>query len=735
MISIDRRNFLKVSATATGGLLLTLYASGCGRNKLRPYFSPNAFLRIDPSGIVTITIPRPEMGQGVRTSLAMLVAEGLDCNWRDVRIEQADFNPNLYGNQYVGGSSSIRDSWEPLRQAGAAARTLLLQAAAAHWKINRELCKTERGSVIHLHDKRRLSYGELVSEAAKLPVPKSVEIESQKPARYIGKPQNSLDVKDIATGRIHFGIDTRVPSMLFASVAHCPAVAGRVKSFDDREARKVKGVRAIVKIDADSLPEFGEDNPKMPSGVAVVADSTWAAMKAREQLRIEWDFGNATEAGTTKMREEAIRHSKLPAKWIYRKDGDPDKSIADAHRVIEAVYEVPLLAHATMEPMNCTADVRTDRAEIWAPTQNPEPARDLIRMMTGLKNDAITIHPVRMGGGFGRRYYNDYVAEAVYISKAIGKPVQTVWTREDDIRHCFFRPAGYHVLRGGLDRSGNPIVWMHHLINASRGHYQKWKPMPGQELKPEEIGPDDFPVSFIPNIKLEYTPMDSPIPRGQWRAVEESSNVFVIQSFLAELADAAGMNEYDFLLRLIGKDRDVPYYGANYQTARLRKVLETAAHFGDWGKPLPKGWGRGIAGSFSNHSYTAQVAEVEVSPNNELRVHRIVAAIDCGKVVNPSGVETQVQGAILFSLSAALMQEITVEQGRVVQSNFDDFPVLRMHQAPKIEVHIIASEAKAKGVGEAAVGQTPPAVTNAIFHATGQRIRSLPLVKHGFQVR
>jgi isoquinoline 1-oxidoreductase beta subunit len=733
MILLDRRSFLKVSASATGALLLTLYTGGCKKGKKLQSLSPNAFVRIDPSGRVTMTIPRPEMGQGVRTSLAMLIAEGLDCDWRDIQIEQADLDEKRYGPQYVGGSASIQNSWEPLRQAGAVARQMLIRAAADRWKTNPELCETERGFVIHTRDQHRLSYGSLVTEAAKLPVPKTVPMQIPKAKRYVGKRQTNLDIPDISTGRIRFGIDTRVPSMLFASVEHCPLVAGRVKGFDDREAKKIKGVHAVIRVDAETLPELGEDRPAMPSGVAVIADSTWTAMKAREALRIEWDFGNATAAGTEEMRQDAIQRAQLP-KWIYRKDGDPDKMLKDAEKVIEAVYEVPLLAHATMEPMNCTADVRADRAEIWAPTQNPSSACIVVSKMTGLKEEAIKIHPVRMGGGFGRRYYNDYVAEAVYLSKAIGRPVQTIWTREDDMRHGFFRPAGYHVLRGGLDRSGNPVVWTHHLINASRGQYQKWQPEPGKELKPEEIGPEDFPVHFIPNLKLEYTPLDSPIPRGQWRAVEDSSNIFVIQSFLAELAIAAGMNEYDFMHRLIARDQDVPYYGAAYQTSRLRKVLETAAQFGDWGKPLPKGWGRGIAASFSNHSYTAQVAEVEVSENNYLRVHRIIAAIDCGRVINPSGVETQVQGAILFSLSATLMQEITVEKGRVVQSNFDDFPVIRMNQAPQIEVHMIASEAKPKGVGEAAVGQTPAAVTNAIYHATGKRIRRLPLIKEGFQI-
>jgi CO/xanthine dehydrogenase Mo-binding subunit len=662
------------------------------------------------------------MGQGVRTSLAMLLAEELECDWKTVTIEQADFDPQRYGEQYVGGSGSIRDSWEPLRTAAASARTMLLLAAASRWNVHPETCHAESGKIIHRSSGRNIEYRKLTRAASVLPIPGKPKLKQSSGFRLIGKKVRGLDIPQIVTGRIRFGLDTRVPGMKVAMIERCPVFGGKLLRIEKKP--EPVGVQ-IVKIDPDALPDFGENSPKMPAGVAVIASSTWEAMKARKSLSVKWDPGSGANAGTEQMRQEAIRRADK-AKWTYREEGKPDEAFAQAYRKIQAVYEVPLLAHATMEPMNCIASVKSDRAEIWAPTQNPEDARTVTQKITGLPPGKITVHPCRMGGGFGRRFYNDYVAEAVLLSRASKAPVQVVWTREDDIRHCFFRPAGYHALKGGIDAKGDPVVWIQHLINASRGHYLKWQPEPGHELKPGEIGMYDYPAGLIPNLRIQYTPLDSPIPRGQWRAVEESSNVFVIQSFLSELAAAAGKDELEMNLQLL-RDRDeVPYWDATYDARRLKRVFEIVADKAGWGRRPTAGSGRGIAGSYSNHSYTAQCAEVDVDKDG-IHVRRVVAAIDCGTVVNPSGVEAQVQGGILFGLSAALKQQITVEQGKVVQSNFADFPVLRFPEAPSIEVYIVSSPARPHGVGETAVAQAAPAVTNAIFHATGKRIRALPV--------
>lgn len=723
-MKINRRDFLKISGASGGGLLLSFYFTGCHADAAgRVVFTPNAFLRIDPSSRVTLTIPRPEMGQGVRTSLAMVVAEELDCAWSDVAIEQADLDPKRYGEQYVGGSSSMRDCWEPLRQAGALARRSLLQAAAKQWKVGMEDCDTKSGKVLHAKSGRSATYGELAEAASREKLVAPAKPKSPGQRKLVGQSIRNLDVPDIVTGHIEFGIDTHIEGALYAVIARAPSIGARLLSMDDVKCLQVPGVKAVLRIDADTIPSFGEDNPAPANGVAVLASHTWAAMKGRDALRLEWSAPDAS-VSTTRMREEAARRSHQPAKWTYREDGNVEKGLQTATRVVDAVYEVPLLAHATMEPMNCLARVTRDRAEIWAPTQNPQAARDVARLLTGLPENAIVIHPQRMGGGFGRRFYNDYVAEAVSLSQKAGAPVHVLWTREDDMRHGFPRPAGYHVLRGAIDGDGRPSVWMHHLLNASRGHFMKWQAPPGREMKPGEIGSDDYPAGLIPNLRIQYTPLDSPIPRGQWRAVEDSANVFVIQSFLSELAHAAGKDELQFNLDLLSGRGAIPYDGGMYDAGRLRHVFEVAATKAGWGNPLPAGRARGIAGSYSHGTYVAHVAEVEAA-ENEFVVRRIVSAADCGTIINRSGAETQVQGGVLFAL-AALRQEITVENGAVVQENFADFPLLRIQQAPEVEVELIDNDFPPHGMGEGPVSPVLPAVCNAYFRASGVRIRKLP---------
>ena len=727
----DRRYFVQVSTATTGGLLLGIYTRPLGLRVARPdALVPNAFVRIDQDGAITVTVARPEMGQGVRTALPLIIAEELGADWRMIRIEQADLADRYgVGQQYAGGSNSIQESFAPLRHAGAAAREMLVQAAAARWGVQPGGCGARDSYVVHEPTGRRLGFGELVATARSLPVPTNAPLKQPKEFRIVGTRTRSLDAPVIADGTIRFGLDTRVPGMVFAAIARSPTFGGKVQRVVSEKALAVPGVRRIVLIDADALPEFPENSPKPANGVAVVADSTWPALQGRRALEVTWEVGTELAASSADLHTQCVALAARPPERVKREDGDPDAALARAARTLEAIYELPFLAHAPMEPMNCTADVRDGRCEVWAPTQNPDTARDVVALVTGFPKAAITVHVTRMGGGFGRRFYADFVAEAVLASRAVQAPVQVMWTREDDIQHDFYRPASYNVLRGGLDADGRPIAWTHHIVNAARGEYLRWKLPPGITTFPAaaELGRDDFPAGFIPNLRLSGTAEHSRIPRGQWRAVEDSSNVFITQSFVDELAHLAGKDPLAFQLELLGEPRAVPNDMGSNHTGRLRSVLERAASRAGWGTPLPPGRGRGIAGAYANGAYVAEVAEVTVDKDGKVRVHRVVAAVDCGLVVNPAGAEAQVEGAIAYGLSAALGEEITVERGMVQQSNFSDYAVLRLDQMPVVEVHFIQGGDRPLGLGEPPLPPIAPAVCNAIFAATGRRIRRLPV--------
>jgi isoquinoline 1-oxidoreductase beta subunit len=720
----DRRQFLRAGAAASGGLTLSFLLHDPRRLLASDDpFAPNAFLRIDRDGTVTLSVPRPEMGQGVRTSLAMILAEELDADWSTIRLEQADLDEK-YGEQYVGGSNSIPHSWEPLRRAGAAARQMLLHAAAERWDVDVTTCQTRQGVVEHGPSGRRSTYGELVARARQLPIPEDVTLKPPEAFRIVGKPTRGVDNTGVVTGAIAFGLDTTVPGMLYAVIERSPVLGGRPRRVGAEGARSVPGVHDIVVLDADGLPDFGANSPSPPNGIAVVADSTWAAMEGRRALEIDWEGGHVDES-TDALRERSIEAARSAPARIARDDGDVEAALSGAAKTVEAVYELPLLAHASMEPMNCIARVDDDHCEIWVPTQNPEGARDVAQWITGLPTSRIQIHPLRMGGGFGRRFYADFVAEAVVVSQKMRRPVQVVWTREDDVRHGFFRPCSYHVMRGGIDADGKPIAWIQYLINASRYEFLKESPPPGADL-----GRYDFPAGFLPHLRLQASAVHTPIPRGQWRGVQESTNVFVYQSFIDELAHLAGRDPLDVRLDLLGEPREMPYdddASYTYDTGRLSHVLRLAATQAGWGGPLPERWGRGIAASFANEAYAAHVVEVSVEPNGALHVHRVVTAIDCGIAVNPLGVQAQVEGSIIFGLAAMLGQEITVQNGSVVQGNFDDFPLVRIDEAPEMEVHIVPSQDPPLGMGEPALPPVAPAVANAIYAATGKRIRRLPL--------
>jgi isoquinoline 1-oxidoreductase beta subunit len=725
-----RRAFLVATASAAGGLLLGPRLDARAARAGRPPFAPSPFLRIDPDDTVTVIVARAEMGQGARTALAMLVAEELDADWATVRVEQGDLDPR-YGEQFAGGSAVIRTSWRPLREAGATARAMLIAAAARRWRTEPGDCRAESGRVLHADGVRSLRYGALAAAASRLPVPRDVPLKSPPTFRVIGSSRRNVDHPAIVTGAARFGLDVRVPGMLYAAVARAPVFGARLGAVRDAAARAVAGVRAVVPIDADAMPPFGENNPRPANGVAVVATSTWAALAGRRALELEWDERGGAAEGTESMRAACLARADAPDRWVRTYGPDLEAALAGASRQLNAEYETPLLAHAPMEPMNCTAHVTDARCVVWAPTQMPEYVATAAQKITGLPAHAITVHVVRMGGAFGRRFYADYAAEAIAVSRALKQPVQVVWTREDDLQHDFYRPAGLHRLRAGVDAAGRIVGWEHRLWNASRGHYLAWAPAtPGEELQPGELSRDDYPFMPAPSLRLAYSPISSKIPRGQWRAVENSSNVFVTQSFLDEVAHAAGIDPLTFRLELVGRQRERLDPSSRYDAARMLAVYRLAAEQSDWNRSLGAGWGRGIAGCFANGSYVAQVAEVGVGEGGAVTVRRIVCVVDCGLVVHPEGAAAQVEGAILQGLSAALGEAVTVTGGRVDQRNFDRYRVLRLPQAPRIEVHFIRGSDEPGGLGEPALPPVAPAVANALFGASGRRLRRLPLIDH-----
>ncbi len=718
MSLLNRRAFL-IGTGAAGGLLIlgvkpALSAEAAGTAARS--FKPNPFLEIGADGSVTLWAKNPEIGQGVKTALPMIVAEELEVDWESVRVVQADLDEDSFGDQFAGGSDAVRSNWQPLRQAGAVGRTLLVTAAARRWGVEPASCSAERGTVIHSPTGRRLGYGELAAEAAALPVPEKVVLKDPGQFRLIGTPRRGVDNPAILTGRPIYGLDVRQPGMLFAVIARPPAFGATLVRFDPAPALAVAGVRQVVRIE-------GLENPThLLPGVAVVADSTWAALRGRAALTVEWS--EVPAEGTNELLRSFEELAGRPGK-VIREDGDATAALAGAARRVEAVYSVPFLAHAPMEPPNCTAVVRDGRCELWGPMQDPGGARGLAARVTGLPPAAVTVHMTRSGGGFGRRLMSDFAAEAAAVAKAAGRPVQVVWTREDDLQHDFYRPAGRHHLRAGLDGDGKLIAWTHHLVNTSRYAFRRDSSPPDAS----EMYSDDFPAGFVANLRAEYTAAPSRVPTGPWRSTLHSANAFAVQGFLDEVAAAAGRDPLALRRELLGAPRDLPYThhgGPRFSTGRLRGVLDLAASQAGWGTPLPPGRGRGIACHFTFGSYVAHVAEVSVEAG-AVKIHRLVAAVDCGIAVNPLGVEAQVIGATLDGLNAALQAEVTVAGGKAEQTNFHDYLLLRLAEAPRVEVFIVPSREEPSGMGEIAVPTVAPAVVNALFAATGRRYRRLPL--------
>jgi isoquinoline 1-oxidoreductase subunit beta len=704
---LQRREFLKKSAAGATGLIIGFYLpKKFEAFAAAPSSEPtaiNAWVRIAPDNTVTIVIDKSEMGQGVITSLSMLLAEELELDWKKIKTEFAPaapvyFNP-IFGLQGTGGSTSIRASWAPLTKAGAAAREMLISAAATRWEVDASTCRAENGAVIHSATKKKLGYGALVEAAAKLPVPDKPALKDPKNYKFIGKPTKRLDSPPKTTGAAPFGIDVRLPHMLHAVVARCPVFGGSVRSFDDSKAKAVSGVKQVVQIS---------------SGVAVIANNTWSAMEGRRALQITWDEGpnasNSSAAISKLYRERAEQPGA-----IARKDGDADAALASATKKVEAAYEVPFLAHATMEPMNCAAHMRADGCDIYAPTQFQTFSQMTGAKITGLKQEQVRIHTTYLGGGFGRRAEQDFIAEAVELSKAAGAPVQVTWPREDDMQHDFYRPAAYTKLTAGLDADGWPVAWKSRIISPSiMSRFFPGSVKNGLDSSSVE-GHADAKYA-IPNFFVDYVLTEAGVPVGFWRSVGNSQNGYIVECFIDELAKAGGKDPFEFRRKLLAN------------APRHRGVLELAAAEAGWGQPLLPGRTRGIAVVESFGSFVSEVAEVSINRSSgEVRVHRVVCAIDCGRFVNPETIAAQMEGGIVYGLSAALKGQITIEKGRAQQSNFNDYDLVRMNEMPTVEVHIMPSNEAPGGCGEPGVPPIAPAVCNAIFAATGKPIRRLPI--------
>jgi isoquinoline 1-oxidoreductase subunit beta len=733
-VSVDRRTFLKTSAAGGAALLIGFHIPArCddpAAEQEKPAVNPfNAWVRIGEDDHATLILGKSEMGQGVMTALPMILAEELCLDWKQVRVEQAPTNPKIY-DLGTGGSGSVAESWLPLRQAGAAAREMLIAAAAKQWQVGTDTCRAENGAVVHGHPQRSLRYGQLVADAAQFPIPDlhKVQLKNSTDFAIVGHDMHRIEAADKARGAAKFGIDSRPQGLLYAVIARCPVFNGKVASFDATKAKAVAGVKGAFEIKTSGR------GASTTGGIAVVADNSWAAMQGRKALQIQWDEGPAANESSEDLHRQFVENATKGGKAL-RNDGDADAALSAAPKKLEAVYELPFAAHVCMEPMNCTVHIQEDRAEAWVPSQGPQWAQGVIAEAANLKPEQVTVHTTLMGGGFGRRYQADFVMEAAEVAKVTRKPVMVLWTREDDMQHDFYRPASYHKLQGALDANGNLAAWKHFQTSTSIA--SKWSAKGDEDSGQGEFGTGATIPYTTSNIHLEYALAHSSAPRAWWRSVEHSSSGFVMESFIDELAASAGEDPLAFRLKLLGDSRKIPQFGENrseyppLETARLKGVLQLAAEKAGWSKPLPDGEGRGIAAFFSFFSYVAAVAEVSVKVGG-LKVKRLVCAVDCGRAVNPAGVRAQVESAAIYALTATLKDAITVERGRVVQANFNTYDMLRMKEAPPIEVHIVPSDERPTGIGEPTVPVIAPAVCNAIFDATKKwkaqrRLRRLPI--------
>jgi isoquinoline 1-oxidoreductase beta subunit len=723
-----RREFLKTSAQTVGAFVLGFHlrasvkAQQWSSGEAHKVFKPNAWLRITPDNQVTVLVEKPELGQGSRTYTPMMIAEELEVDWSAIRVEQAPTIPSIYQGLRTGGSGGVASTFAPMRAVGAQGREMLLTAAAQKWQAQRSDCRAESGAIVHIPTNRRLSYGELVDPASKLPLlnPDELTLKKPKDFRFIGKSIPRTDVPSKVDGSAVFGIDVRIPGMLFAVIARCPVFDGKLQSFNADKAKAAPGVRAIFPV--PPLPR----HINTAGGLAVVADSTWAAIQARNLLALRWDKGPGANESTESLRKLVERQASGPPTFIAIDRGDTLEALTGPTKKLEAFYESPFQAHATMEPMNTTVHVRDHEIEVWSPTQFADEVQDEIAKLSGLPLDKVIVHMTLSGGSFGRRYQWDYAAEAWQVAKEVNQPVQLLWTREDDMQHDFYRPYNYQRMRGGLDDRSKLVAWSTRVVTTpiARSNLYTGFSESSETLKDpatiaalEWYGGDVAPYS-IPNFRLDYAPADSIVPRSWWRSVASSYTPFAKECFMDELAHAGGRDPFQFRMDLL-TDKSP-------ETARLRAVLELAAQSAGWGEPLPKRHGRGLACRVGG-TCSAQIAEVSVDDDGTVQVLRVVSAVDCGIAVNPDGVRAMTEGAINFALTAVLTGEITIKDGAVEQSNFHDYQVLRINQAPEIEVHIVPSTEDPSGVGELGAMLVPPAVANAVFAATGVRVRRLPI--------
>jgi isoquinoline 1-oxidoreductase subunit beta len=734
-LPMGRRTFVKLAGAGAAGLVLGFHLPG---EAFAAIETPqggqgskdqaiNAFVRIAPDNTITIYSKAPEIGQGIKTSLALIIAEELDADWNHVVVEQAEINPKVYGAQGAGGSTTIPRAWDQLRQAGAGAKAMLIAAAAKQWNVPASEI-TAKDSVLTHASGKTATYGSLAIAAAKMPVPdpKSLTFKKRSEYRLLGRRHRGVDDPKVVSGKPLFGIDVQLPDMVYATYTKCPATGGKVKSFNVAEIKALPGV-----IDAFAVEGNGKPTEVMP-GVAIIGKDTWSVFQAKNKLKVDWDESEASKDSTTEFsaRAKKLAAAAFPAKHDDEV-GNVDNAFAQAGKIVEAYYEYPFAAHAPMEPMNTTAHWHDGIIEIWTPTQQPNRAIPSLTALAGVKEEKVVIHQTRVGGGFGRRLINDYGCEAAAIAMKLDKPVKLQWTREDDFSHDIYRPAGYHQFKGAIDKSGKLDAWQEHFITftadggktpASGANYT-------ENLKYTTIAP---------NLRRTSTLMPLIVPTGPWRAPGDNAQVFAIQSFMHELSVAAGRDHVAFLVEAV--NRQVPELApkdknVNFSPARASGVIKLCAEKAGWGKALPKGRGIGLAWCYSHAGHVAQAVELSVDANKRITVHRIVAAIDVGPIIDMAGAEAQAQGASTDAFSTAMGLQITFEKGRNQQQNYNDYPTLRMPFAPRlIEAYFIQSDFPPTGMGEPAFPAFAPALGNAIFAATGERVRSLPLRNLGYSV-